>query len=313
MRCCVVGGYGFIGRYLCTELLRKGRSVVAIGRHAAPDNSIPGVEYIACDVNDRKTLRSVLDDCEEVVDLAYATIPKTSFLDPSHDLISNLPRVVGMMEELRSCRKLRRLVLVSSGGTVYGPVSHLPIVEEMPTSPISPYGITKLAIEHYASMYFHLHGVPSIVVRPSNAYGVGQRPFSGQGFIATAIGNIVTEQEIVVFGNPGTVRDYLHVQDLAAGIVASLDYGIDGEVYNIGSGIGRSNLDIIELIRPLSESEKLPISIRHEPARIFDVPTNVLDCGRLYARSGWIPRIPIELGLMEMWEDLVRLNHRTKK
>jgi UDP-glucose 4-epimerase len=145
--------------------------------------------------------------------------------------------------------------------------------------------------------------------------GVGQRPFSGQGFIATAIGSIVTEQEIVVFGNPGTVRDYLHVRDLAVGIVASLEYGIDGEVYNIGSGIGigRSNLDIIELIRPLSESEKLPISIRHEPARIFDVPSNVLDCGRLYARSGWIPRIPIELGLIEMWEDLVQLNHRTKK
>jgi UDP-glucose 4-epimerase len=152
-----------------------------------------------------------------------------------------------------------------------------------------------------------LHDLPSIVVRPSNAYGVGQRPFSGQGFIATAIGNILKEQEIVVFGERGTVRDYLHVRDLAAGIVASLDYGIDGEVYNIGSGIGLSNLDVIELIRPLLKSEQLPLLIRHEPARKFDVPANILNCDRLHARSGWIPKVSIEEGLIEMWGDLVRL------
>lgn len=303
MRCCVIGGAGFIGRHLCAALAASGREVLAIGRGPGPECLMPGVGYLALDAGDRASLRRVLADCDELLDLAYATVPKTSYIDPSFDLMSNLPRVVGMMEELKDLKRLRRLLVVSSGGTVYGPVERLPISEETSTAPISPYGITKLAIERYALMYHFLHGVPSIVVRPANAYGVGQLPFRGQGFVATAMGNILQNEEVVVFGEQGTVRDYVHVRDLAAGIVAALEHGVNGEIYNIGSGVGRSNLDVIELIRPLAEASGLQVRVRHEPARKFDVPANVLSFGRLLARSGWLPRVSMQEGLAEMWQD----------
>ena len=176
--------------------------------------------------------------CGEIVDMAYATTPQASFVDPILDLHANVSATIGLLEESLSLPSLRRLLVVSSGGTVYGEANELPIRETAPTKPVSPYGITKLAVERYASMYHQVKGLPVVIVRPANAYGLGQKPFTGQGFIATAMGCIVKRKAITVFGESGAIRDYIHVLDVAAGIVEALTAGIDGETYNIGSGIG---------------------------------------------------------------------------
>ncbi len=312
MRCCVIGGGGFIGRNLCEALAASGRDVVAIGRKPEPSSQATNfsgfasgrVTYQSMDVNDVAALRSVLATCDEVVDLAYATVPQTSFIDPMNDLQSNLPRVVALMEELQYHSQLRRFIVVSSGGTVYGQASRLPISEYSETEPLSPYGITKLTIERYALMYHRLHGLPVVVVRPANAYGQGQQPFLGQGFIATAMGNILQGKNVTVFGERGTVRDYVHVRDVASAMVAALEKGVNGDVYNIGSGVGRSNLDVIDLIRPLAQAMNLPVMVSHEPARKFDVSANVLNFGRLLSCTGWLPKISMEEGLQEMWQGL---------
>jgi UDP-glucose 4-epimerase len=249
-------------------------------------------------------LRPMLATCDEVIDLAYATVPKTSYSDPMFDLQSNLPRVVALMEELQHHSHLRRFMVVSSGGTVYGHANRLPISEYSETEPVSPYGITKLTIERYALMYHRLHDLPLVVVRPANAYGHGQLPFMGQGFIATAMGNVLAGKNISVFGERGTVRDYVHAKDVASGMVAALEHGTNGAVYNIGSGVGRSNLDIIDLIRPLAQQANLPVIVNHEEERKFDVAANVLNFGRLLSCSGWLPKTSVEEGLQEMWQGL---------
>lgn len=201
--------------------------------------------------------------------------------------------------------KLRRMLIVSSGGTVYGPVDHLPIVEEAPLSPVSPYGITKLTIERYAMMYHHLYGLPVTVARPSNAYGAGQKPFTGQGFIATAMGHIVRGEEVVIYGGRGKVRDYVHVKDLALGILAALDHGKCGMAYNIGSGVGRDNRQVLDMLSELIKHTGYHVRIRVEPERGFDVPENVLNFGRLLACSGWLPTISFEDGLQDMWQRVI--------
>jgi UDP-glucose 4-epimerase len=311
MRCCVIGGGGFIGRYLCETLAASGREVVAIGRKAEPSaafGALPGfasglISYQSMDVTDIAALRPVLSTCGEVIDLAYATVPQTSFIDPMNDLQSNLPRVVALMTELQDHPQLRRFIVVSSGGTVYGQANRLPISEYSETEPLSPYGITKLTIERYALMNHRLHGLPVVVVRPANAYGVGQQPFLGQGFIATAIGQILACKPITVFGEHGTIRDYVHVRDVASAMVAALQHGINGDIYNIGSGVGRSNLDVIDLIRPLAAAQNLQVNMTHEAERKFDVSANVLNFGRLLSCTGWLPKVSIEEGLQEMWHD----------
>ena len=306
MRSCVIGGGGFIGRYLSEALAASGRDVLVLGRKSDVLFRDKKIHYQAVDAADMSVLRPLLATCDEVIDLAYATVPKTSYSDPMFDLQSNLPRVVALMEELQHHSHLRRFMAVSSGGTVYGHANRLPISEYAETEPVSPYGITKLTIERYALMYHRLHGLPLVVVRPANAYGHGQLPFMGQGFIATAMGNVLAGKNITVFGQSGTVRDYVHAKDVASGMVAALENGTNGAVYNIGSGVGRSNLDIVDLIRPLAQKANLPVNLSHEAERKFDVAANVLNFGRLLSCSGWLPKISIEEGLQEMWLGLAR-------
>lgn len=304
----MIGGGGFIGKSLVGALLAADREVLVLGRRIERPAGLPApARYEVCDCADRTRLRGFIRDCDEIVDLAYATVPKTSFADPIRDLRSNLEPAVILLEEASKVSGLRRLVITSSGGTVYGPVLRLPIVEDDRTTPISPYGITKLTIEHYAFMFNRLSGLPVTILRPANAYGPAQRPFTGQGFVATAMGRIIRREPVTIFGDVGTVRDYIHVRDVAAGIVSALQSGHPGEVYNVGSGVGRSNLEVIKLLEPLAARQGLPVVLTHEPARGFDVPANVLSYAKLLHDSDWRPRIAFEDGLREMWQQMLVL------
>jgi UDP-glucose 4-epimerase len=123
-----------------------------------------------------------------VIHLAYATVPNTSFDNPLADLLQNLPPTVELFSKV--AERSGRLILVSSGGTVYGQAVQLPILENHPTNPISPYGVTKLTLEKYAHLYAVTKSLKVICVRPGNAYGVGQYPYIGQGFVSTAMASI---------------------------------------------------------------------------------------------------------------------------
>jgi UDP-glucose 4-epimerase len=304
IRCCVIGGSGFIGSALVMQLLRTGRDIIILGRRDEMSVRVPaGARYASIDYQDRSRLADVLGDVDEIIDLAYATVPQTSYADPVYDILANLPASVSLLESIKGY-SLKKFIFVSSGGTVYGPASDGPIVETHSTNPISPYGITKLTIEKYGLMYHRLHGVPFTIVRPSNAYGVGQRAFSGQGFIATAIGLMKNGEPVTVFGRSGTIRDYVHVSDVASGIVAALEYGQEGGIYNIGSGVGRSNMDVLQALKMFADDEGINVDVVHLPERKFDVPSNVLDSSRLTAVSGWSPEIPFERGLREMWDSM---------
>ena len=301
-RCFVIGGTGFIGVHVTQLLAESGREVMVFGRRKPSEVVLPpNVDYACGDYSDRAALKKLLADASEIVDLAYLTVPKTSFADPVYDVLSNLPASVGLLLEAAS-RPRRKIVLVSSGGTVYGVAVRLPIAEDHPTRPVSPYGITKLAIENYAWMFNRVSNLPVVVARPANAYGEGQRAQSGQGFIAAAIHAITTGSEIEVYGPEGTVRDYVHVKDVAAGIVAALQRGVAGEAYNIGTGVGHSNLDVLRLLEPLAARAELNVRVRFLPRRHFDVPANVLDSGKLTAESGWRPVISLKDGLQQTWD-----------
>lgn len=292
----MIGGGGFLGRHLAPRLMAAGRRVTVMGRSATPGHDLPaGAGYVCGSFGNTDLLRDLLESHEEVIHLAYATAPNTSFDDPLGDLLENLPPTVRLFAEVAA--RGRRLLLVSSGGTVYGQGRTLPIAEDHPTQPISPYGVTKLTLEKYAYLYFVAHGLNVVCVRPSNAYGEGQRPFTGQGFVSTAMASAMRGQSVRIFGERGSVRDYIYAGDLAEGIASVLEYGVPGEVYNLGTGVGRSNLDVVRAIMPLMEEIGCAIRAVHEPARVFDVHENILDCTRLRNRSGWQPQMTFVEGL----------------
>ena len=299
--CCVIGGDGFIGTWLVDRLVEHDRKVTIIDINPQPVRSHPeSARYIAADYGQRSLLAEALQGVNEIIHLAYSTVPKTSFDDPVEDIRNNLPATVALLEAA-STIGVDKFILMSSGGTVYGKVERLPISEDHPTNPISPYGITKLATEKYAMMYSSLKGLPVICVRPGNAYGEGQKPFAGQGFISTAIASILKGREVTIFGEAGTVRDYIHVVDIADGVIAALEHGRPNSSYNIGTGVGRTNKDVLAAIAPLAESEGLEVRVKTLPQRPFDVPVNILDSTKLNNETGWKPAVSFENGIKRTW------------
>lgn len=302
MTCCVIGGSGFIGRLVVQRLLACGREVRVIGRRPQPPDDLDmRAAYLSGDYGDTMFLKMALSGVDEIIDLAYSTVPKSSFEDPIHDITTNLPQAVNLFQVLAEKKNIRKLVVVSSGGTVYGPALQVPISENHQTNPISPYGITKLAVEKYALMYHRLFNVPSTIVRPSNAYGEGQLPYRGQGFIATAIAAILKGEAVTVFGGDQIVRDYVHVMDVADGIIAALELGRPGLCYNVGSGIGLTTNEVLSFITVLAQQLGKAVVVEPRPLRAFDVPINVLDCSRIQAETGWRARIGFADGLERVW------------
>lgn len=296
-RTLVIGGGGYIGSYLIPALISSGRTITVLGRRDVSDVDIPqGVTYIKGDFSEKYLISKLLDEHEDVIHLAYATIPNTSYEDPLADLLQNLPPTVQLFSEL--AERQGRLVLVSSGGTVYGEAVSIPIREDHPTRPISPYGVTKLTLENYAQLYAVTHGLKYSCIRPANAYGAGQRPFVGQGFISTAMASAMRGRPIKIFGKTGTVRDYIYASDLAAGVISVLDKGRLSEIYNLGSGNGLSNMDVIKAMSPLMEEIGVEISVEHLPERVFDVKTNILDSSKLQEHTGWEPVVDFDEGLI---------------
>jgi UDP-glucose 4-epimerase len=141
-----------------------------------------------------------------------------------------------------------------------------------------------------------------ICLRPANAYGVGQYPFSGQGFVSTAMASVMRGLTIQVFGRGGTIRDYIYVSDLAAGIVKAMEHGQIGETYNVGSGLGVSNLDMVTMISPLLQELGYESRIEYLSERIFDVQANVLDSSKLRRITDWAPEVTLNEGLMRTRE-----------
>ncbi len=301
MSCCVIGGAGFIGSHLVRALLETGRDVRVVGRRERElINLPPNVKYFQADIGDTDYISKSLKDVDEIVDLAYSSVPKTSFESPLLDIIDNLPGSVALFETA-SKLPIRKMIFVSSGGTVYGEPQNLPITENHSTNPISPYGISKLALEKYAQMYCRTRSLPVINVRPANPFGEGQRPFVGQGFVATSIASLQMGKEIKIFGRHGTIRDYIYVGDLAKALIAALDYGVPGECYNIGSSVGRSNIQVIEQLSIFAKRDNISPCVTHIPSRSFDVSSNVLSTEKLYSISGWRPETDFTVGIERTW------------
>lgn len=294
---CVIGGGGFIGRSLVEKLCETGRHVLVIGRRPSIQGLPKEAAYQVMDIGDTQAVKATLRGIPEIIDLAYGTAPKTSFDDPIDDVLTNLPPSISLFTAASELDP-RAFVVVSSGGTVYGDPDFLPVTESHQLRPLSPYGITKYALERYGALYHRSKGLPVIIARPANAYGEAQNGSQGQGFIGAAVRKYLCGQRIPIFGLPGTVRDYIFVSDVASGLIAVLEKGRIGEAYNIGSGRGYNNVEIVEQLAALAAERGMAApEIEELPSRSFDVKASVLDNSKLQSLTGWKPEISLTEGM----------------
>ena len=296
-RVAVLGGLGFMGSHICRELSARGHAVRIFDKLYASRELIRDfereVEVVEGDISRPHDVLSAIADADVVVHLVHTTVPGSSMDDPEYDITSNVIASVRWLGRLGETR-VRRVLYFSSGGTVYGVPQSNPIDEGHPTNPISSYGITKLAVEKYVSMYASMFGVEYCLIRPSNVYGAGQRLHIGQGVIGEMAHRALCGEPLELWGTGESLRDYLHVDDLTAATLALLDYRGPHRVFNVSSGRGHSVLDIMAILRELLGS--LPEVVR-KPTRGFDVPANVLDSSRLRAETGWSPTVGLEEGI----------------
>ena len=234
---------------------------------------------------------------EVVYHFVSTTLPKTSNDDPIYDVRSNLVDTIQLLE---SCVEagVRKVIFASSGGTVYGPPETLPITEDHPTAPISSYGIVKLAIEKYLSLFHHLYGLDYAVLRISNPYGPYQDPGGQQGAVGVFLNRLYTGRPITIWGDGEVVRDYLYVSDLVDALELAALIESREKVLNIGSGEG---LSLNALIRCISEVVGEHPAVEYLPARPLDVPASVLNVGRAKSALGWEPETGLAEGIERTW------------
>ena len=299
MNCLVLGGNGFIGSHLVDCLLREGHSVRVFDKYEEHYRKpLPGIDYRYGDFGNRGLLAEALQDIEIVFHLISTTLPKTSNDDPAFDIQSN---VVGSIFLFQQCiaRKIRKIIFISSGGTVYGRPTRLPMPEDGPTEPECSYGIAKLTIEKYLALFNRLYGLDYTVVRPSNPYGSRQNPLGIQGAIPVFLGKMARNQTIEIWGDGEIVRDYIYIDDLVEGIYKAAMVKTASRIFNLGSGIGHS---LNELVAVMQKVTGRPVNVQYATKRSFDVPKIYLEVVRAKGQLSWSATTPIEQGIMNAWQ-----------
>lgn len=297
MRSLVIGGNGFIGSHLVEGLRAEGERVrvLDLGLPRA-DMDWGDVDYLRGAFSDAAALGPALAEVDTVYHAASTTVPATSNADPIADVEGNLVATLRLLEAMRGAG-VRRIVYLSSGGTVYGNPVRLPVDEEHPTDPISSYGIVKLAVEKYLRMHQALHGLSPLILRPANPYG--PRQGGGiQGVVAAFFARHRKGEPIRVMGDGSVVRDYMYVTDLARLAVSGGRSRVTG-TFNAGSGRGYS---LAQVIAAMSAVVGTPMAVEYLPARDFDVHEVVLDIQRAVSVFSWEPQVLLEEGLERTWQ-----------
>ncbi|BEI34786.1 NAD-dependent epimerase/dehydratase family protein [Polynucleobacter sp. HIN6] len=297
MKIVIFGGGGFIGSAIADRLLLDGHELriferprVEPYRTFSPDES---VEWIAGDFMSSFDVGNAIDGMDVVLHLVSTTLPKSSNEDPIFDVQTNLIGTLQMLNAMVD-KRVQKIVFISSGGTVYGNPSYLPINESHSTNPVVSYGISKLAIEKYLLLYQHLYGINSTVLRVSNPFGERQRIETAQGAVGVFLYKAIIGQPIDIWGDGSVVRDYIYVTDVAEAFAKAIYYHGTESIFNIGSGIGTSLNQLIGLIE---DSLDLIITKNYLPSRAYDVKANILDNSLAFKELGWSPAFDLNVAL----------------
>lgn len=297
MNIAIFGGGGFIGSAIADRLLLDGHRLRIFERpRVEPYRVFDAHEDVVWSTGDFMSTHDVgeaIDGVDVVMHLVSTTLPKSSNDDPIYDVQSNLVATLQLLN-LMVVKGVRKIVFISSGGTVYGNPCYLPIDEQHPTEPLVSYGITKLAIEKYLSMYQRMHGIKATILRVSNPFGDRQRIETAQGAVAAFIGRAVRDLPVEIWGDGSVERDYLYVSDVADAFAAAVVYDGPQSVFNISSGTGTSLNEVLRLIEQVTGT---PIERNHKPGRAFDVPVSVLANDLARRELGWSPQVSLQEGI----------------
>ena len=263
------------------------------------------------DLRDSQKLQDLIKEIRPdfVYHLAALTSPADSFKNPVEFINNNIEAEVNLLEAIRAAGIFPK-VLIASSAEVYGEVAagNLPIDEDTPLRPATPYAVSKIAQDFLGLQYFISYKIPVIRVRPFNHIGPRQAPNFVVSSFSKRIVDIERGKESVMrVGNLMAKRDFTDVRDIVRGYLLLLEMGDPGDVYNIGSGKSYKISEILDKLLSMSNKD-IKIEIDKQLLRPIDVPELVCDNKKIFQKTGWKPEIPIEKTLadtLDYWRSMV--------
>ncbi len=315
MRALITGIGGFAGSHLAERLVHQTDWEVWGVVHRTRwriAHLADRLHLVTCDLTDQEATQQMVAQVRPhlIVHLAAQSRVGASWERPWETYRINLLSQLSLLEAItRTAAPVERILIVVSN-EVYGPPVYLPVDEQHPMRPVSPYGVSKAAQDLMAQQYALAHGLPIVRVRPFNHIG----PRQDLGFVCADFASQVARIEaglqppVIRVGNLSARRDFTDVRDVVAAYHLVLQHGRVGDVYNIGRGETHAIQEILDI---LLEASTVPIRVEVDPARLrpSDVPEVVCDAGHLRADTGWQPHIPFRQSVLDTladWRERIR-------
>lgn len=291
-RVLVLGGGGFVGTHLCNRLVLAGYNVRAFGRKK-PTSLHNDIEFLSGDFADINQVRHALVGQDYVYHLIHGTSPPKVNSDITGDIIRTINPTLSLLSQCAE-HEIKKVIFISSGGTVYGNNGMIASRESDPTLPMSAYGAHKLLIENYLRVFSSTKQLDYMIFRLSNPYGPLQSVNKGVGLIAAVIDAIRNDRTVDIFGDGETQRDYIYIEDAVRAMVSAISYQGTHKIINIGSGEGKSINEIISLIEQAMGVKAKKNTL---PGRSFDVRKSVLDISLIRNELDWHPYVDLSDGI----------------
>lgn len=301
MEILITGGAGFIGSHILAQLQgRRDMDVVVFDNLSSGSKEhVPaGMELVEGDVCDEAAVDALFADhhFDAVIHLAAQTMVPTSVEQPVLDCQINLEGVLHVLEACRTHGTGH--ILFSSSAAVYGDNLHIPLKETERLVPTSPYGITKMATEHYLRVYHELYGMDATVFRFANVYGERQGE-KGEGGVVSIFCKLLSQRQgITVFGDGNQTRDFVYAGDIAQAIIRALP--LKGyHTMNVSTG---QETSINDLIRSFEKAVGYTVPVQYTAPRTGDILRSVLSNEALKRDLGFVPEMDLEEGIRRTYD-----------
>ena len=295
MKILVTGGAGFIASHITDAFINEGHSVTVIDNLSTgfEKNVNPKAKFINADIGDTNLLQLFEKEKFDVVNHHAAQMDvRKSVADPAFDANTN---IIGTINLLQCCIKtnVKKFMFASTGGAVYGEQNYFPADENHPTSPCSPYGISKLAVEKYLFFYKFQYNFNYTVLRYANIYGPRQNSKGEAGVVAIFTTKLLVNEQPVINGTGKQTRDYVYVGDVVKANLTTLKDDVC-DIYNVGTGKETDVNELFNKLNLLSGSNK---EEKHGPPAPGEQMRSVITSGKLFKKFNWKPSTILEEGL----------------
>jgi UDP-glucose 4-epimerase len=291
----VTGAAGFIASHVADAYVQVGHEVVIVDdlSRGSKKNINPKARFYQCDIRDRDAIDQIfLSERPAMVNHHAAQMDvRRGVREPLFDAQVNILGSLNLIEA-SVAHGVKRFIYAATAGAGYGEPKQMPVPEDYPINPITPYGISKHTVEHYLFTFGFLYGLSYVVLRYGNVYGPRQSSQGEAGVFAIFSEQMLAGVQPLIYGDGTKLRDYVYISDVVAANVAALERG-GGEIFNIGSGVTTSDLEVFQIVRQLLGKQVEP---KYVARRLGEIDNICLDISKAKSLLQWQPCVKLSEG-----------------